>query len=573
MGRYSRTLRMKILKSVFLTVALPAFALMISFYVAWNFYVRGKIVKDLALSTTAISRSLDSDLGAYDALLRRLGSEKGLVQAFSAGGKGQDLSETMRSIYEVMGNMRVSAVVRGVGADGRLLFSTMGRPPDEGEEAFEPEWGIYELMGRSPSSVVGYRRSLSYGKMARTDYSLGKAVVGPDGLAVGYLIADLSLQGSKALSLGRGDGVTARFVLTDKFDRVVTSYDGSSLKAFDRFSIRGTEGETGIGGGRHAFARREVGIHGLAVYGLASIEFILSSFRFGLYTIGVILLLFTAVFAVVLARSVRRMTRPMYDILSTMGKVSQGDFGARLDVISGDEFEEIAVRLNALIVEMESTVKRLMEGIAQAKAAEMKQLQAQFNPHFLYNTIDTAKWMMKMGETDKASMMLTNMAKVLRYSVHDRPAESTVALREDIQAIKTYLEIHQLSLGERLSIEYDIDQEALSCRVPKLLIQPLVENALVHGIGATGSGRLSISVKAQGEKVTFSVADSGTGFASDPADLFRTDSAGEDAGMGIGLVLRRARLQYGDGFSFDVRSGAGEGSTVVLTIPRETQAD
>ena len=268
-----------------------------------------------------------------------------------------------------------------------------------------------------------------------------------------------------------------------------------------------------------------------------------------------------------------RMTRPMYDILATMGRVSQGDFGARLDVISGDEFEEIAVRLNALIVEMESTVKRLMEGIAQAKAAEMKQLQAQFNPHFLYNTIDTAKWMMKMGETDKASMMLTNMAKVLRYSIHDKPAESTVALREDIQAIKTYLEIHQLSLGDRLSIEYDIDNEALSCRVPKLLIQPLVENALVHGIGATGCGRLSICVKAQGEKVTISVADSGIGFAIDPDVLFRAESVGEDAGMGIGLVLRRARLQYGDDFSFDVRSGAGEGSIVVLTIPKETQAD
>lgn len=570
MGRYSRTLRMKILKSVFLTVALPAFALMISFYVAWNFYVRGRIVKDLARSTAAIAGSIGSDLGAYDGMLRRLGSEEGLVRALSKKVGQADLAATMRAIYAVMGDRKVTAVVRGIGADGTVLFSTLDRRPDD-DESFDPHWGLYGLMGARPASVVGYQRSMGYGKLARTDYSLGKAVLGPDGFVVGYLIADLSLQESKDLSLESGDGVTARFILTNEFDRVVASYDGSSLKAFDRFSIRGAEGETGIEGSRHAFARRDVGLHGLAVYGLASIEFIISSFRFGLYTIGVIIALFTAVFAIVLARSVRRMTRPMYDILSTMGKVSQGDFGARLDVISGDEFEEIAVRLNALIVEMESTVKRLMEGIAQAKAAEMKQLQAQFNPHFLYNTIDTAKWMMKMGETDKASMMLTNMAKVLRYSIHDRPAESTVALREDIQAIKTYLEIHQLSLGDRLSIEYDIDKEALSCRVPKLLIQPLVENALVHGIGATGRGRLSISVKAQGEKVTFSVADSGTGFAVDPATLFRTESAGEDAGMGIGLVLRRARLQYGDDFSFDVRSGAGGGSVVVLTIPRETQ--
>jgi two-component system sensor histidine kinase YesM len=263
----------------------------------------------------------------------------------------------------------------------------------------------------------------------------------------------------------------------------------------------------------------------------------------------------------------------MYDILATMGKVSQGDFAARLDVISGDEFEEIAVRLNSLIVEMESTVQRLMERIELAKTAEMKQLQAQFDPHFLYNTIDTAKWMMKMGETEKASLVLTNMAKVLRYSVHDRRSESMVALREDIVAIKTYLEIHKLSLGERLTVDYDIDESVLSCRVPKLLVQPIVENALVHGIGATGSGRLGLSIRGSGGDVVIEVTDTGEGFAVDPAQIARAAATegGTESSMGMSLVLRRARLHYGERFSFDIKSGKGSGSVVTLTIPREAE--
>jgi two-component system sensor histidine kinase YesM len=455
----------------------------------------------------------------------------------------------------------------------------MGSPIDDDGDGIELDWGLYGLMRRAPGSVIGYQRSMHYGKASRTDYSLGTAVTGQDGRVIGYLVADLSFQDSPRLS--SGGGVTGRFVITNEFDRVVASYAGSSLGAFDRFAIPGEGGEAEVEGGSCAFARREAGLHGLTVYGLASVEFILSSFRFGLYTIGVIIVLFAIVFAVVLARSVKRLTRPMHDILATMEKVSQGDFTARLDVISGDEFEEIALRLNDLIGEMESTVGRLMERIELAKTAEMKQLQAQFNPHFLYNTIDTAKWMMKMGETEKASMMLTSMAKVLRYSIHDRPAESTVSLREDIAAIKTYLEIHKLSLGDRLAIDYDIDEAVLSCRVPKLLIQPIVENALVHGIGATGGGRLGISIKERGEEVAIRVTDSGEGFSLDPRAFLDASSApgeakgreAEEASIGIGLVLRRARLQYGDRFSFDVQGGKGVGSAVTLTIPKERGED
>jgi two-component system sensor histidine kinase YesM len=571
MGRYSHTLRVKILKSVFLTVVIPAFFLMVSFYIAWNAYVRVRIVRDVERSTQTISERIASDLAAFDLLMERLRADRRVIAAFSGGRGSPDFSGAMRDIYTMMKDRRVKAVLGGIRSDGRRLFSTMGPPADD--EDIGQDWGLYGLMRGNPGSVVGYQRTMRYGKIIQTDYSLGTVVIGAEGRIVGYLTADLSFRNSQDLPSERADGVTGRFILTNEFDRIVTAYDGSSIGPFDRFSIAGEDGETDIGGSRFAFARREVGRHGLFVYGLTSIEFIKSSFRFGLYTIGVILTLFSGVFALVLARSVKRMTRPMYDILGTMGKVSQGDFSARLDVISGDEFEEIAVRLNALIVEMESTVQRLMERIELAKTAEMKQLEAQFDPHFLYNTIDTAKWMMKMGETEKASLVLTNMAKVLRYSVHGRRSESTVALREDIVAIKTYLEIHKLSLGDKLEIVYDIDDAILSCRVPKLLVQPIVENALVHGIGATGGGRLGISIRGSGGDVVIKITDSGEGFAVDPARLALSAQAEGDSesGMGMGLVFRRARLHYGDRFSFDVKSEKGSGSVVTLTIPMEAE--
>jgi two-component system sensor histidine kinase YesM len=578
MGRYSRTLRTKILKSVSLTVALPSLVLILAFYVAWNGYVRARIVRDVARSTEAMAGRIGAELAAYDTMLEGLRSDPGLISAFArAAGSGQGgatpaaFSGVMREIYALMKDRRIKAVVRGIGADGRQLFSTMGMPAEGDDDPLEGDWGLYGLMRREAGRVVGYQRLMRYGKVLQADWSLGVAVTDAEGRLVGYLSADLALRNSQDLGPGQGDGVTGRFIVTNEFDRVVAAYDGSAMGAFDRFAIPGSDGETSLAGTRYAFARRDTGRHSLSVYGLTSIEFIIASFRFGLYTIGVLLLLFSSVFFLVLTRSVRRMTKPMYDILATMGKVSQGDFSARLDVISGDEFEEIAVRLNGLIVEMESTVQSLMERIELAKTAEMRQLQAQFDPHFLYNTIDTAKWMMRMGEVDKASLMLTDMAKVLRYSIHDRQMKPMVSIREDIAAIRTYLEIHELSLGERLAIDYDIDEAVLGCRIPKLLIQPLVENALVHGIGAVGGGRLGIRIRGEASRIEIRVSDSGRGFSVDPAELARqaeAEGGSGSPGMGMALVLRRARLQYGERFSFEV-GASGEGTSVTLSIPRD----
>jgi two-component system, sensor histidine kinase YesM len=570
MRPYGRSLRVKILKSVFLTVVLPAFLVIVAFYVAWNMYVRARIEDDVSRSTESIARAIAGDLEAYDGLLARLASDGAVVAAFSRPRGTPGPAQAMREIYSLLRERRIKAVVGAVDREGRWLFGTMGRPAEEDGKDAESGWGLYGLMSGNPGRLAGCRKSMRYGDALRTGFSLGLAVPGPAGGIVGYLTADLALDDWQEQPAPRVEGVTGRFILTDEFDRVVASYDGSSIVPFDRFAMGGAGGVASLGGATCVYARRDAGGYGLSVYGIASIELIVSSFKFGLYTIGVVVALFCGVFAVVLYRSVGRMTLPMSAILRTMEKVSQGDFSARLDMISGDEFEDIAVRLNALIVDMKDNMDRLMERIELAKTAELKQLQAQFDPHFLYNTIDTAKWMIKMGEKDKACAVLADMAKVLRYSVHDKPAQSMIPIREDLEAIKTYLEIHKLTLGDRLSIEYDVDEAAMACRIPKLLIQPLVENALTHGIGPEGGGRIGISIRSSGESVAISVSDSGKGFAVDLEEIARAErtEGGLDSSMGMSLVLRRARLYYGYRFSFDIRSGAA-GSTITLTIPME----
>jgi two-component system, sensor histidine kinase YesM len=558
MRRYGGSFQKKILARVFFAVVVPAFLLLLVFYVAWNAYVRKRIVQDVASSTATIAERIESDLVAYDDLLGRLESDPAVVTSLREKGAEADLHTVFHDIYDITKDRRVSAVIRGVGADGSPIFSTFGQP--DSDEEMDPQWGFFGAMNRATGKVAAYRRSLRFGGTLQTEYSLGISVAGADGKTVGFLMADLSFTGSPEPLSEKGNGVTSAFMLTDEFDRIVAAYDEVSRDAFGRFIISGSGGEKEIDGVRYAYARVDLPRHLLKAYGLTSMDFILSSFRFGLYTISVIVVLFSAVFALVLRRSVQNLTRPMHEILAVMREVSRGDFSARLEVTSGDELEEIAASLNSLIVEMESTVKRLMAGIEQAKTAEMKQLQAQFNPHFLYNTLDSVKWMMKMGEADRASRVLTNLARVLRYSIRDRPEESMASMEEDLAAMKIYLEIHKLCMGDRLEVDYDVQSGLSHCRVPRLLIQPIVENAVLHGIPPTGSGRIGISIRGRDGLIVVRISDNGEGFTREPDPK---------QSMGLGLVQRRARLCYGDRFSLRIEGGDGGGSVVTLSFPQD----
>ncbi len=561
MGRYGRSFHAKILTRVSLTIVIPAFLLLVACYVAWNAYVRARIAQEVARTTNAVAERIESDIAAYDEILESLAANPAVRRFFLDAGARADATAVFQGVYPRMNNRRVKAILRGVGADGRRSFSSYGRPDAAPGEEIDPDWGFFGVMNDARGRVTGYRRSLRFGRALQTEYSLGVSMAGENGKTAGYLMADLSFKDAQSPLSDKANAVTVALVLTDEFDRIVAAYADVSDDVFGRFFLPAGGGEIEISGLKYAYARAELPRHRLQAYGLASLQFIVSSFRFGLVTICVIIALFSAVFALILARSVRRLTRPIAEILSVMRKVSRGDFSARLEVSSGDELEEIAASLNSLVVEMESTVKKLMEGIEQAKTAEIKQLQAQFNPHFLYNSLDSAKWMMKMGEADKASRVLTNLAKVLRYSIHDRPEEPLASVEEDLAAMKTYLEIHQLCMGERLDVQYDVEEGILACRVPRLLIQPIVENAVLHGLPAVGRGWIGISIRGQDGLVVVAVSDNGGGFSSAP-DM--------KLSMGMGLVRRRGRLCYGERFSLEVAGRAGGGSTVTLSFPKNT---
>jgi sensor histidine kinase YesM len=204
--------------------------------------------------------------------------------------------------------------------------------------------------------------------------------------------------------------------------------------------------------------------------------------------------------------------------------------------------------------------------------AEMKALQMQINPHFLFNTLNAGMQLAMIEGADRTTTFLDNMAKIFRYNV--KSLDRTVRIKDEIDTIKAYEDLFIVRFGDIMKFEYDIDQSLLDINVQPLIIQPLVENATIHGIGNMEMGGvIKVSLDKDDGLVRMSVQDNGAGMSEETrqkilkCQMYDDDTAGNMTGIGICNVVQRLRLFFRYDDVIEVTSAPGEGTKVTLKIP------
>lgn len=286
-----------------------------------------------------------------------------------------------------------------------------------------------------------------------------------------------------------------------------------------------------------------------------------------LVTMGISVLMMAICFG--FTRKINRsVLDPIRNILDTMAQVGQGDLTARCEFSSNNELSLIRDQLNHMILDIDRAFRENEEKRQQLLLAEDNVLKAQIKPHFLNNVLETIHWMVKMGEKDAACEALRDLGIMMteRMSYNSAPYET---LNQSLEFTKHYLRIQKLCYPEKFTVQMEISEQVLGCRVPTFLLQPVVENAVIHGLQPKlGGGTLLIRAWTEGEDLCISVRDDGIGMSEKTkVGLLQPGKRGH--GIGLYNVHRRLQLYYGEAYGLCVFSRGGEGTEISMRIPME----
>ena len=226
---------------------------------------------------------------------------------------------------------------------------------------------------------------------------------------------------------------------------------------------------------------------------------------------------------------------------------------------------------------VEEQTDRLRSLEAQTTAAQLAMLRYQLNPHFLFNTLNSISTLVLLKQTEPANAMLTRLSGFLRHTLIAEPG-SKVTLASEVETLQLYLDIERMRFEERLRTHFDIEDAAMNARLPAMLLQPLIENAIKYAVGPQEEGaRISLTGRVVGERLRIAVEDTGPGARNGiaPSSQPRTQTPGEPISTGVGLVNIQNRLAqgYGENHLFETRSNPGGGFTVLIEIPYEPAAN
>ena len=263
-----------------------------------------------------------------------------------------------------------------------------------------------------------------------------------------------------------------------------------------------------------------------------------------------------------------RIAYPAKELMESMKTLAKDNEYPRVKIVSNDEIGMIGLEYNKMAENIETLIEKVYKMELTQKQAELEFLQMQINPHFLYNALDTISWMaLAKGNMDVSEMTIA-LAELLRATIKK---ESFITLREEMNTVKDYLLIQQERFGDKISAEYFVEEDAYSCMVPNFILQPVIENAIIHGLEPKiEKGKLSINISIQDEFLTFLVEDNGVGMdETEILDLYKKCRENNTKqSIGLKNVYRRLLLCYGEASMLKIESKKEQGTRISFLIPR-----
>lgn len=268
-------------------------------------------------------------------------------------------------------------------------------------------------------------------------------------------------------------------------------------------------------------------------------------------------------------------TKPLQKLSEAIERFSEGDFEQQVEVMTHDEVGEVAECFNRMVYDIKELIDKNYVITLQEKESELAALQAQINPHFLYNTLDSLYWQVLDAGNEEVAESILALSQLFRLVLNQGKREVTVG--QEMELISRYLQIQKMRFSKRLDYKVEVDETVKKARIPKLILQPFVENAIVHGFeNVSVPCELYVRGFWEKDKIRFEIQDTGIGMRQDQIDeiweeepiQYRKQRIGRYA---IKNIRERLLRTYGNQFTLEIQSEVGKGTTVILIIPYEEE--
>jgi len=282
------------------------------------------------------------------------------------------------------------------------------------------------------------------------------------------------------------------------------------------------------------------------------------------YTVICGIIFIIAIFAFISAK----ISQPIKELKKSMKLVEEGNFDINIDVKGEDEVVQLSKTFNIMVSKIRELVNQNMLEQEAKRKSELNALQAQINPHFLYNTLDSVVWMAENGKSQDVITMVTALARLFRISISR--GKNIISVEQELEHARNYMIIQKIRYKNKFHFEIDAPPEVLGYSTLKLILQPIIENAIYHGIEyMVDEGLIKISVKIEEDKLVYTISDNGLGMKQEVLENILSYESKNIGGSGVGVknVHERIQLSFGKEYGLKIESELEEGTTVIITIP------
>ena len=511
---------------------------------------------------------LDNVLARYEEGVEEMASQPGCFDNIrDPDGK----AELFGIFYGITNSLGLEGDLFVMDSSRNILLSSRSDLPQFLDVPEDVSWGIFDDMDREPHKTA--LRLAEGWKSGDSTIAIGRSVM--DGnRKLGYILCSIPSSQFKALV----DKPDIQTIIADPFGWAYVSSNYSFLNSSNQVMKVLRESGRYLNHEKQMYlvSRQQVPRGGFTVYSISDIQNIVISLGLGSGLVITALVLMTLWMLLNSRKVTEKKTEDFYKILDVMENARDGDLEGVIRIQSDNEFKIIADAYNETIQSLRIQMENNRKMAELVSMAQNKQLESQFNPHFLYNTLDSIIWSLRMRQVEESIEMLTALTDFFKISLSK--GRDIITIEEEVKHIKSYLSIQHRRYQEKFDYDIHVDPSILSCRTPKLILQPVVENAIYHGIKPMEEkGYIYIHIFPQEGDVILQVQDTGMGMDEDTCrrlnrELDTISSDQQGTGYGVRNVNDKIKIVYGSKYGVTIESAMGEGTVVTLRIGKKGEA-